>query len=65
MKWLINYSFGSHDMERGDLEDQHLPTWTVDQLEKDTGLTKDELKLIMEDRKMWRRLVMSVRDKPN
>ena len=29
MKWLINYSFGSHDMERGDLEDQHLPTWNV------------------------------------
>ena len=27
MKWLINYSFGSHNMERGGLEDQHLPTW--------------------------------------
>ena len=26
----------------------------VDQLEKDTGHTKDEVKLIMEDRKMWR-----------
>ena len=37
----------------------------VDQLEKDTGLTKDELKLIMKDRKMWPRLVMSVRDNPN
>ena len=37
----------------------------VDQIEKDTGLTKDEIKLIMEDRKMWHRLVMSVRDNPN
>ena len=57
MRLFPNYFFGSRSRERP-------ATILIDQLERDTGLSRQDLASVMANRREWDRLINSLRVSP-